>query len=205
MKKLLIIGAGGHGKVVADIALKMNQWEEISFLDDNVTLEWILGYKVLDTTSNWKTYIDSHDLFVAIGSNSLRMKFIKQIEQEQGNLAILIHPSAIIGSMIDIKHGTVIMAGVVINCSTRIGKGCIINTGATIDHDCIIGDYVHVSPGVNLAGNVCIGECSWLGIGSSVINNIEITKDCLVGAGAVVVHSLKESGTHVGIPARRSK
>ncbi|NMA64614.1 MAG: acetyltransferase, partial [Clostridiaceae bacterium] len=99
--------------------------------------------------------------------------------------------------------GTVVMAGVVINSSTRIGKGCIINTGATIDHDNVIEDYVHISPGVNTAGTVRVGCGTWLGIGSVVSNNITVTNNCRVGAGAVVVKDITETGTYVGVPARR--
>lgn len=95
------------------------------------------------------------------------------------------------------------MAGVVINSSTKIGKGCIINTSSSIDHDNIIGDYVHISPGVKLAGAVNIGRESWLGIGSIVINNISITSGCILGASTVVVKNIPESGTYIGVPARR--
>ena len=95
------------------------------------------------------------------------------------------------------------MAGVVINCCTRIGKGCIINTGATIDHDNLIEDYVHISPGAHLAGTVKVGQGSWLGIGSVVSNNVNITSGCKVGAGAVVVKDITEPGTYVGVPVRR--
>lgn len=203
--KLIIIGAGGHGKVVADIALKMNKWEELYFLDDNISLDSVLGIEILGSSSQWNGYLHDHDIFVAVGSNEIREKIIEQLERENASIPVLIHPSAVIGSMVEIEPGTAVMAGVVINCSTTIGKGCIINTSSSIDHDCNIGNYVHVSPGVHIAGTVKIGEMSWLGIGSTVINNITIKNNCILGAGSVVINSLTESGTYVGVPIRKIK
>ena len=99
--------------------------------------------------------------------------------------------------------GTAVMAGVVINNSSRIGKGCIINTSSSLDHDNFIEDYVHISPGVRTAGSVNIGKGTWLGIGSVVSNNANICSGCIVGAGAVVLKDISESGTYVGVPARK--
>ena len=115
----------------------------------------------------------------------------------------LIHPSAIIGTDVEIGMGTVIMAGVVINSSCRIGKGCIINTSSSLDHDNFIEDYVHISPGARTAGSVTIGKGTWLGIGSVVSNNVNVCGDCMIGAGAVVVKDVTEPGTYVGVPVRR--
>ena len=125
------------------------------------------------------------------------------MENNGVNLPVLIHPSAIIGEQVEMADGTVIMAGVIINSCTKIGRGCIINTASTIDHDNIIEDYVHISPGVHLAGNVRVGEETWLGIGSLVKNNISVTNKCQVGAGAVIVRDINEPGTYIGIPARK--
>ena len=118
-------------------------------------------------------------------------------------VAKLIHPSSILGLDVRIDVGTVIMAGVVINSASRVGKGCILNTHCNVDHDNIIEDYVHISPGVNLAGSVVVGKASWIGIGSSISNNVKINCDCIIGAGAVVIHDLNESGTYIGVPAKR--
>lgn len=201
--KLLIIGANGHGKVVADIALKMKKWNRIAFLDDNNRIKESLEIEVIGSTDHVFSYIDQWDIFVAIGDNSTRQMFQETLESNGASIPILVHPRAIIGEQVKIGQGTVIMAGSIINSSTYIGKGCIINTGSTIDHDNYIEDYVHISPGVNLAGSVKIGEGSWIGIGSVVINNIEITKRCKIGAGSVVVKSINEEGTYLGVPARR--
>ncbi|WP_419958029.1 acetyltransferase [Psychrobacillus psychrotolerans] len=202
-EKLLIIGASGHGKVVADIALKMNKWKSIAFLDDDETVKSSMGIEVVGKSLDAFKHIQDCDLFVGIGNNVTRETIQEKLETEGASLPTLIHPATVIGDQVELGVGTVVMAGVVVNCCTEIGKGCIVNTGATIDHDNLVGDYVHISPGVNLAGMVKIGKGSWLGIGSSVSNNINITGGCNVGAGAVVVKDITEAGVYVGVPVRR--
>lgn len=201
--ELLIIGANGHGRVVADIALKMNKWQQIAFLDDDESIKSSMGIDVIGKSNDALTYISDCDIFVAIGNNETREKIQNQLEMSGVNIPILIHPSAIIGEKVEIGTGTVVMAGVVINCCSRIGNGCIVNTGATIDHDNVIEDYVHISPGAHLAGTVCVRKGTWLGIGSLISNNVNITSGCKVGAGAAVVRDITEAGTYVGVPARR--
>ncbi len=203
--KLLIIGASGHGKVIADVALKMNKWKSIAFLDDDESIKFSMGIEVIGKSDDafTKTHIKDCDIFVGVGNNTTREKIQEKLEAKGASIPTIIHPNAVVGEQVEILSGTVVMAGVVINCSTSIGKGCIINTGATIDHDCLIDDYVHISPGAHLAGTVKIGQGSWLGIGSIVSNNVTITSKCKVGAGAVVVKDLVEAGTYVGIPVRK--
>lgn len=203
--KLLIIGSSGHGKVVADIAIRMNRWDYIAFLDDNEELKEVMGIKVIDKAIDAFLYKNEADIFVAIGNNEIREKIQRKLESEGVSIPILIHPSAVIGNQVVIDKGTVVMAGVLINCCSIIGKGCIINTGSTIDHDNVIADYVHLSPGIHLAGNVSVGQGSWLGIGSVVSNNISIIDQCKIGAGTVVIADITEEGTYVGVPARKVK
>lgn len=200
---LLIIGASGHGKVVAEIALKMNKWKSVAFLDDDETIKESLGLKVIGKTEDTFKYIDDYDIFVGIGNNVIRKNIHEKLENQGASIPVLCHPSAVIGEQVGIGVGTVIMAGAVINCSTIIGESCIINTSSTIDHDCIIEDFVHISPGVHLAGTVKVEKGSWLGIGSVVSNNVNITNGCIIGAGAVVVKDITEAGTYVGVPVRR--
>jgi sugar O-acyltransferase (sialic acid O-acetyltransferase NeuD family) len=202
-EKLLIIGASGHGKVIADIASKMNKWKAIAFLDDDQNIKESMGIEVVGQSSDAFKYLKDFEIFVGIGNNSTREKFQEMLECKGASIPTLIHPAAVIGNQVELESGTAVMAGAVINCCTTIGKGCIINTGATIDHDNIIADYVHLSPGVHLAGTVTVGKGSWLGVGSVVINNVNITNGCKVGAGAVVVRDITEIGTYVGVPARR--
>ncbi|HLR21306.1 MAG TPA: acetyltransferase [Tissierellaceae bacterium] len=201
--KLLIIGANGHGRVVADIALKMNRWKEIAFLDDNEDKKLILNIKVIGKSRDAFKYVDDYEIFVGIGDNIIRQNIQESLEKIGASIPVLIHPDAVIGEEVEIESGTVVMAGAIINCCTKIGKGSIINTGVTIDHDNIIEDYVHISPGVNLAGTVKIGKGTWVGIGSIVINNIEIVGNCKIGAGAVVIKDICEVGSYVGIPAKK--
>ena len=201
--KLIIIGASGHGKVVADIAIKMNKWQSIAFLDDDESIKASMGLEVIGKTTDAFTYKDEADFFVAIGNNAIREKVQEKLMDEGLNVVGLTHPSAVIGTDVEIGIGTAVMAGVVINSSSRIGKGCIINTSSSLDHDNAIEDYAHISPGVNMAGTVKVGTKSWIGIGSVVSNNVNVCSGCKIGAGAVVVKDITEPGTYVGVPARR--
>ena len=203
--KLLIIGAGGHGKVIADIALKMNKWKSIAFLDDNQNIKSSMGIDIIGRISDAYSFIKDCDIFVAIGNNETREKIQNKLELEGAIIPVLIHPDAVIGEQVKLGNGTAVMAGAVINCCTMIGKGCIINTGATIDHDNAIEDFVHISPGAHTAGAVRIGNRTWLGMGCLVINNIDITSSCIVGAGSVIINNITEAGTYVGVPARKIK
>lgn len=200
---LLIIGASGHGKVVADIALKMNKWSYIAFLDNDESIISPMGIEVIGRATDVSKYINDYEIFVGIGNNVTRKNIQDSLEANGARIPVLIHPTAVIGERVEIGKGTVVMAGAVINCCTRIGKGCIINTGVTIDHDNEIEDYVHISPGANTAGTVKVGKGSWLGIGSKVSNNVNITSGCVIGAGTVVIKDIAEAGTYVGVPARR--
>ena len=195
--KLTIIGASGHGKVVADIA-SLCGYDEIEFLDDNKSLIHCGKWPVVGICSKADD-VDS-DLFVAIGNAEIRKRFIEKYSYK--HIVTLIHPSAIIAKDVKIGFGTVVMAGAVINPDTQIGNGCIINTCASVDHDCVVGDYSHVSVGAHLCGTVSIGESAWIGAGSTVINNVSVCGGCMIGAGAVVVKNIDLKGTYIGIPAR---
>lgn len=201
--KLLIIGASGHGKVVADIAIKMEQWMQINFLDDDEKIKNCMGLEVIGKTIEVGRFFEDYDIVVAIGNNDIREKFQTQLEKEGASIATLIHPQAIIGENVEIEAGTVVMAGAVINCCSKVGKGCIINTGATVDHDNVIGNFVHISPGAHLAGTVILGDKSWIGLGAVISNNLNVTNEVCIGAGAVVVQDITISGTYVGVPVRR--
>lgn len=202
--RLIIIGAGGHGQVIADIALKMGNWKDVNFLDDNRVGKTPIGINIIGKSSDVHRYIKEFDIFVGIGNNSIRERIQQELESAGTSIPTLIHPSAIIGENVEIGKGTAIMAGVIINCCTRIGQGCIINTASSIDHDNYIGNYTHISPGVRLAGTVSVGDNTWLGVGSIVSNNVRITGNCTIGAGGVVIKDISTSGVYVGIPVRRT-
>lgn len=198
MKRLLIIGASGHGKVVADIATKCG-YTDIVFLDDDETVKWCGKYPVTAKSDLIKE-LDG-DVVVAVGNAAIRQKLMGKIDENR--MVSLIHPNAVVAEDVEMGEGSVVMAGAVINPGSRLGKGCIVNTASSIDHDCKLGDYVHVAVGAHLAGNVEVGERSWIGAGATVSNNVRICGGCMVGAGAVVVKNIKEGGTYVGVPARR--
>lgn len=203
MNNLVIVGASGHGKVIADIAEKVG-YTDIVFLDDNPKVESCGIYKVVGGCKSALSYKNA-DFIVAIGNTKVRRKIQSELIEMGLHIVSLIHPSAVIASNVKIGVGTVVMAGAVINPCSVIGQGCIINTCASVDHDCRIGDYVHVSVGAHVAGTVIIGDNSWVGAGATVSNNIEITNECMIGAGAVVIADITEHGTYVGVPAKKLK
>ena len=195
-KKLVIIGASGHGKVIADIALKTG-YEVVGFLDDNETVEENGGFPVLGKIKDVAKYKEQCEFVIAIGNNSIREKVA---EKYNVHWATLIHPTAVLGINVQVGEGTVIMANAVINPCASIGKHCIINTGVIVEHDNDLEDYVHISPNATLAGTVCIGRKTHIGVGACVKNNITIAENVVVGAGAVVVKDIEESGVYVGVP-----
>ena len=197
MKRITIIGASGHGKVVADIA-KLNGYEEIVFLDDNEQVKVCGKYPVVGDSKN-AANVDN-DIFVAIGNADIRKRIMEQYPDK--TFPVLIHPHAVIADDVIIGKGTVIMAGTIVNSDVVIGKGCILNTSSSVDHDCIVGDYTHVAVGAHLCGSVTVGSETWIGAGATVSNNISIYRGCMVGAGAVIVRDIMEKGTYIGVPAR---
>jgi sugar O-acyltransferase (sialic acid O-acetyltransferase NeuD family) len=206
MSKLLILGAGGHGKVVAEIALMMKQWDQIVFLDDDGSLKEAIGIPVIGKIREYELFKDDYKYaFVAIGNNHFRIELINKLIDAGFKIPILIHPSSIISTTVKLDLGTAIMGGTVINTSVEVGKGCIVNTSSSIDHDCSIKEGVHISPGVNIGGTVEIGKMAWIGIGSNIINNINIGRNAIVGAGSVVIKDLPDNCTAVGIPAKPIK
>ena len=203
MSKIAILGASGHGKVVADIA-ELNGYNTIDFFDDRFpALSGLEHWRVLGSTEDLlQRALDYDAVIVAIGNNAIRLAKHHHLLQVGATLGTLIHPSAVISRYAKVGVGSVIMANCVINAFSKIGEASIINTAATIDHDCILEDGVHVSPGANLAGGVSVGESSWLGIGCQVKQLITIGNAVVVGAGATVVSNIDDHKTVVGLPAK---
>lgn len=199
MNRLIIIGAGGHGKVIADSALR-NGYTNIGFLDDRAAGDMI-GFPIVGGTQDIERFNDGKtDFIIGIGNNAVRQKIAKE---HSVNWVSVIHPSAQIAVRVTIGKGTAVMANAVINACAEVGEHCIINTGAIIEHDDVIENYAHISPNAALGGTVHIGSLTHIGIGATVKNNTEICSDCIIGAGAVVVKSIYEPGTYVGVPARK--
>lgn len=203
MNNLVIIGAGGHGKVVADIAEKVG-YTDIAFLTDDPTAESCGKYKVIGKCKDALNYKNA-DFIIAIGNAKIRRKIQSELIEMGLHVVTLIHPAAVIASDVNIGIGTVVMAGVVINPNVTIGNGCIINTCSSVDHDCTICNYVHVSVGAHVAGTVVIGEETWIGAGATIINNVNICGDCMIGAGAVIINNIEEHGTYIGVPGKQKK
>lgn len=202
-EKLVIIGASGHGKVIADIAQETKAYKEIMFLDDDTSKTTCLDFPIVGTSKDISLYTCCADFIVAIGNANVRAKITKELKEKKASLATLIHPKAVVSKYITIGEGSVVMAGAIINPDVKIGKGCIVNTACSIDHDCMIEDFVHVSVGAHLAGNVHVKEKTWIGAGAIVNNNITITQECMIGSGSVVIKDIKEKGTYVGVPASK--
>jgi len=204
MTKLAILGASGHGKVVADAAILSENWSEIVFFDD--AFPDVKYIENISVNGNIETLIENKKTFdgivIAIGNNKTRTSKQYYLEQHGCNIVSIIHPSAVVSQSAKIGAGSVVMAGAVINAFSNIGKSCIINTNAVVEHDCFLSDGVHVSPGALLAGEVVVGACSWIGIGSSLIQQISIGDNITIGAGSVVVKDIIEPGIYFGNPAK---
>lgn len=200
-ENLLIIGAGGHGRVVADVAGRTGNYRSIAFLDDAPACEG-LPYPCLGGCGDAERFLNDHDVCVAIGNGAVRKRIMEKLEEKGAGFATVIAPEAVIGSNVRIGQGSVIMPGVIVNTGTSIGRGVILNTACSVDHDCVVGDYCHVAVGAHLCGTVQVEPLSWIGAGAVVINNVRICAECTLGAGAVVVKDILEPCTVVGCPAR---
>lgn len=199
-RKVIVIGASGHAKVIADIVLKSGD-ELIGFLDDNAALPSdIIGYPYLGAIANYEKFADECGFVIGIGNNIILKRIAESMDVRWYTA---IHPSAQIAIDTQIGEGTVVMANAIINTSAFIGKHCIINTSAVVEHDNLIGDYVHISPNVSLCGTVKVGDLTHIGAGATITNNISICGDVIVGAGGVVVKNIDNQGIYIGIPASR--
>lgn len=201
MCDVIIIGAGGHAKVIADIIVKSGD-NLLGFLDDAVAGTVLSSYEVLGRVADAQKMSSRAKFIVGIGSSDVRKKIAEGLSVDWYSA---IHPSAQIGLGVKIGVGTAIMANTVINVDARIGSHTIINTAAVVEHDCMVGDYAHISPNATLCGTVMIGNGTWIGSGATVRNNLSICSNVIVGAGAAVVDNIKEKGTYIGLPAEMKK
>jgi len=198
MKDLVIIGAGGHSKDIADVALKSG-YNLLGFLDDNLNTKSIFDYPILSSIHEYLIRSSSHiNFFIGIGNNLIRKELANKYSHL--NFITLIHPSVKIAQNVEIGKGTVIGANSVINSSVRIGEHSIVNANAVISHDCQIGNYSHIAPGAILCGTVFIGDLTHIGAGTVVRNNIDICSNVTVGIGSVIVKDINVEGTYFGVP-----
>lgn len=203
MRRLAVLGASGHGRVVADAALASG-WQEIVFFDARWPEITSVGpWSVAGDLSHLEATQSEFDgVVVAIGANRSRLDRYRSLAAAGAKMATIVHPSAIVSRFATIGAGSVLCAGAIVNPFVNIGAAAIINTAATIDHDCTLADGVHISPGAHLGGTVRVGEASWVGIGAAVRQGISIGSDVVIGAGAAVVSAVGDKLTVAGVPAR---
>ena len=195
-KKIAIIGAGGHGKVIGEIAL-LNNYKEIDFFDEKADQIIEFPFNIRGKLDYLKENLKQYDnFFVSIGDNQVRKKKIEWLKKQRVNVVTLIHPKSTISKFISIDIGTCVMANAVINPGTSIKEGVIVNTSSSVDHDCILNDFVHISPNCALSGNVKIGKFSHLGTGTSVHPGISIGDNVKTGVGSYIYKNLSNNTIH---------
>ncbi|CAG0972218.1 UDP-perosamine 4-acetyltransferase [Anaerolineae bacterium] len=205
--RVLIIGAGGHAQVVADILLRMRERNSvvnpIGYLDDDDTLQnqELLGLPVLGKVADFRL-IEHDAIIIAFGSNRLRHQLHARLLRQGEHFFTATHPSAIVAQMTTIGEGTMICAGAIVGTGSTIGRNVILNTACSVDHHNQIGDYAHLAPGTHLGGQVQIGQGTLVGIGATVLPRQIIGEWSIVGAGAVVTRNIPDRVTVAGIPAR---
>jgi len=202
MKQLVVVGAGGHGKVVLDGALTSGRsiWGLVDDDSEKVGLA-MSGYEIkTDTTTFLELIPGNIAAVIAVGSNVTRaglyQKFSIHLE-----MVSVIHPAATISDSATIGAGVVIMPGAVVNAAVSLGDGVIVNTNSSIDHDCRLGDFAQVSPGATICGSVSLGERTFIGAGATILQGLTVGNDAIVAAGAVVTKDVPPGATVKGIPA----
>ena len=201
---LLVLGAGGHSKVVAEIALENPIFELLGLIDRHAVGTILNGLPVVGNDDSLASFFESgvRHIHVAIGDNFARESLANMVRKLNFSLATLISPAATISRSARLGEGVVVMGGAILNAEANIGDLTIINTGANIDHDCKIGRAVHIAPGCTLAGNVTVGDHSFLGAGTTVIPGVTLGHNVVVGAGACVIEDIPAGQKVVGVPAR---
>ncbi|MBM5796674.1 MAG: pilin glycosylation protein [Cyanobacteria bacterium K_Offshore_0m_m2_072] len=197
---LLILGGGGHGRVVAEIAADLGIGDLVWLDDDPAAASAVIGPLARCAEPELRQRYGR--ALVAIGRAPLRLQWLDRLQQLGFACPPLVHPRAWVSPTAQLGAGTVVMPQAAVMAGARLGQGCIVNTGASVDHDCDLADGVHVCPGAHLAGAVVVGRGSWIGIGASVIQGRRIGAAVTVGAGAAVVHDLADGVTAAGVPAR---
>jgi sugar O-acyltransferase (sialic acid O-acetyltransferase NeuD family) len=199
---ILVVGAGGHAKVVIDAVLSSG-CGIIGLYDDNPALggtELVRGVRVMgDTSMVERDWRKGFKIIIAIGENRLRRRLSFRWKVGYG---IATAPSVVLGRGVAIGAGSMLLPSATVNIDSVVGDHVILNTSCSVDHDCRIGDYAHIAPGSVLGGNVTVGEGTFLGIGARIIPGIRIGRWSVVGSGAVVTRDLPDNCTAVGVPAK---
>jgi len=200
---ILIIGAGGHGQVVADIFRTLCPAGDLGFLDDDRRHHGLSYVETPVIGGVNRVHDVAHDaVVVALGDNAVRARVFATLAAAGEQFATAMHPRSIVARDVEIGDGSMISAGAIVNTGSTIGRNVIVNTGATVDHHTVVGDHVHIAPGVHMGGDVRIGEGALVGIGAVVLPRVTIGAWSTVGAGAVVTRDVLPGTTVIGIPAR---
>ena len=208
MKNIVVVGGGGHARVVISLIKKLGRYKLVGFTDPEQSAE-MLDVPYLGDDGALAAVLRDHapcSAALGIGNTSISDRRVKKAAQlvEMGfDLPALISPSAVVNEDVSIGDGTVVFDAAVVVTGARIGAACILNTGCCVDHDCRVGDGVHLAPGSVLSGGVDVGRLAMIGVGAVVIQNRKVSECCLVGAGATVTTDLMEAGVYAGTPARR--
>jgi len=208
MKNIVIFGSGGHAKVIVDIIEKQGKFNIAGFIDryrEKNTV--IMGYKVIGDESSLKDIIFSYEIYggiIGIGDNSIRAKFRDKVIKIIPNFKFVncIHPKSILGKDATLGMGNIVMAGAIINSSTKINNHCILNTNSSIDHDCLMSDFSSIAPNTAVGGNVKIGDYSAIGIGANILPSVNIGKNCIIGGGSLVCHDTNKNSIYYGSPSK---
>jgi acetyltransferase EpsM len=196
-----VLGAGGHGKVVAEAAARSGQVFVAGFLDEDPA-KWGSQLSGLPVAGGLDALPPGAAVALGVGSNEARLALLGRLGERRIPVVTIVHPAATVSSGAQIGEGTYIGPGAVVHVDARVGRGCILNSGSVVEHDNVLGDGVHVSPNAALGGNVEVGEGSHVGLGASVLPGIVIGPWTVVGAGAVVTRPLPGGVSAAGVPAR---
>lgn len=199
--KIVIFGCGGHARSIVDVIRKTYDIKEIVLVDENVEIgEIILGCN----TERRHDLCEKEAFIVAVGDNQKRKKLYYELKEKQkGHCVSIVASSSSIGTDVEIGQGTFVAANTYLGPLVKVGNNAIINTGSIIEHEAVIGAHSHVAPNATVCGRTRIGNNVFCGAGSTIIDKLSICDDVVIGAGAVVIEDIVESGTYVGIPAKR--
>ncbi|MCD4819047.1 MAG: NeuD/PglB/VioB family sugar acetyltransferase [Candidatus Cloacimonetes bacterium] len=205
MKDIIVIGGGGHGKVLISILKKIENYNIVGYVDFENRGN-ILGVSYYGTDEKLLSLKDKPLLALGIGqikNIAIRKKIVDKFFNNAFSFETIISPNAIINEEVELGEGTVVMDGVVINSGTNIGKYSIVNTNSSVDHDCKIGDFVHIAPGCTLSGEVKLEQNVLVGTGAKIIQGIRIVENVIIAGGSCVMEHIVEKGTFIGVPARK--
>ena len=206
MDKIVVVGGGGHAKVLISVLKRVGGYEIVGYTDE-VNRNRVLGIEYLGNDSILDILHRSvTNAAIGVGNvvvSPVRESIVNRIKAASFLFPTIISPNAIINEDVILGEGCVVFDGALVNCGTRIGSFAIVNSQATIEHDCLIGHHVHVAPGATICGGVTIGDNTLVGAGATILQHISIGRDILIGAGSVVIEDILSSGTYAGIPARR--